>query len=74
MQKRWARFVEPHRFVAQWYVDGLGGRKRIGAIENARFRVNLRRGVEQQVLKRGVQALRTARLAFAAIKVTSVGG
>lgn len=55
MQERQSRFIETQRFAAQWKLDGFGRRKLIGAVENAGARVDLGRGIEQQILNRGMQ-------------------
>src|ERR1700730_6051782 len=55
MQERRAGFVETQRLIAQWNVDGFGGGKGIGAVENTGARVDLRRSIEQEILKRGMQ-------------------
>ena len=44
MQKWQARFVEAQRLVTQWNINGFGGRKYVGVIEDTRSRVDLRRG------------------------------
>jgi hypothetical protein len=52
-----ARFVELQRLPAQWKVDAFGGRELVSVLKNARPRMDLHCGIEQQVLNCWMQIL-----------------
>ena len=62
------------RLVRDRQVDFLGGGKFSRSIEHARARMHLKCRLQQQILQCRMQILRTARLAFDAIRSISCGG
>jgi len=74
LEERAARLVVLPRVLAEGQVDRLGGRELTGTVKQARSRVNLRRGLEEQVLERGVQILAHDEASLRSQQTTSLDG